>query len=446
MAKTAKDFYNTYNGKRVNSGAGWNDSYFGYQCVAGFKKFCEWAGVPVKPTPTNWADGYWEQRDDLGYSKYFDYISNYKNYRDGDWVIWDRKSASHPKSHIAMYYQGLAFGQNQGGNSGFRSVYTNFADSMGALRWKGFTVSESSTMVGIDISNWQPTIDLSKVKCDFVIVKATEGVDFIDRYCDGFFQKAKKLGKKLGFYHFARPEKNSAEAEAEFFYKQTKNYFHQAIPILDWESSGKSNVAWAKRWLDYIYKKTGVRPMIYMSESVVNAYNWSEVVSGNYGLWVAKYRDNKPDYNYDMSNAGSKPSVKHWNGYAMWQWTSSGRLDGYNGNLDCNVFYGGPTAWDKYAGADISEGWKKIEGKWYYVKDSVYLKGWRKLKWAQGTKEDWFYFGSDGAMLANGMYWIKWSQGYSWFCFDANGAMVTGKHKVSMIFDKNGCLIGGKLA
>ena len=50
--------------------------------------------------------------------------------------------------------------------------------------------------------------------------------------------------------------------------------------------------------------------MIYMSESVVNKHDWSSVVAGNYGLWVAKYRDYNPDYNYDMSNAGSKPSVK----------------------------------------------------------------------------------------------------------------------------------------
>ena len=48
-----------------------------------------------------------------------------------------------------------------------------------------------------------------------------------------------------------------------------------------------------------------------MSESVVNKHDWSSVVAGNYGLWVAKYRDYNPDYNYDMSNAGSKPSVKY---------------------------------------------------------------------------------------------------------------------------------------
>lgn len=90
--------------------------------------------------------------------------------------------------------------------------------------------------------------------------------------------------------------------------------------------------------------------MIYMSESVVNAHNWSSVAAADYGLWVAKYRDNNPDYNYSMASAGSRPKVKWWPFYCMWQWTSSGRLNGYNGNLDCNVFYGDVNTWNKYAG------------------------------------------------------------------------------------------------
>lgn len=212
-----------------------------------------------------------------------------------------------------------------------------------------------ATMNGIDISNWQNGLDLSKIACDFVIVKATEGIKYVDKTCDPFFQKALALGKKLGFYHFARPELNSALVEAHYFYDNTKNYFGKAIPILDWESSGKANVAWAKEWLDKVYELSGVKPMIYMSESVVNSYDWSSVVKADYGLWVAKYRDNNPDYNYDMSNAGSKPSVKWWSFYAMWQWTSTGRLNGYNGNLDCDVFYGDAAVWDAYAGIKNDE-------------------------------------------------------------------------------------------
>lgn len=208
-------------------------------------------------------------------------------------------------------------------------------------------------MRGIDISKWQSGIDLSAVNADFVIVKATEGIGYVDKSCDGFFQKALSLGKKLGFYHFARPT-NDPVREADFFYNNCRGYFGKGIPILDWESGNTSNVMWAKRWLDRVYQLSGVKPVIYMSESVVNAKNWSAVAAEDYGLWVAKYRDNNPDYNYNMANAGSRPRVKWWKFYCMWQWTSSGRLNGYNGNLDCNVFYGDGKTWDAYVGKSTS--------------------------------------------------------------------------------------------
>lgn len=208
-------------------------------------------------------------------------------------------------------------------------------------------------MRGIDISKWQSGIDLSAVNADFVIVKATEGIGYVDKSCDGFFQKALSLGKKLGFYHFARPT-NDPVREADFFYNNCRGYFGKGIPILDWESGNTSNVAWAKRWLDRVYQLSGVKPVIYMSESVVNANNWSAVAAADYGLWVAKYRDNNPDYNYNMANAGSRPKVKWWKFYCMWQWTSTGRLNGYGGYLDCDVFYGDQSTWDAYVGKSTS--------------------------------------------------------------------------------------------
>lgn len=225
---------------------------------------------------------------------------------------------------------------------------------------------------GIDISNHQGSMDLAKVlkqtKTDFVICKATEGLKFVDKFCDKFMVVAQDAGKQVGFYHFARPEWNSAKAEAEFFLRQTKGYFGKGIPVLDWESSGKSNVKWAKEWLDYIYDMTGVKPVIYMSESVVNAYNWKAVADTGYGLWVARYRDYNIDRNYDMSTCGKKPVVKWWSFYMMWQWTSVGRLDGYSGNLDCDVFYGDGNAWDAYVRcAQITTGGVEVEKIYAYT-------------------------------------------------------------------------------
>lgn len=143
MAKTPETFYKEYNGKRFNKGNGWNDSYFGYQCVAGFKAFCEWMGIPVILTPNNYANGYWTCTNVNGtanantkawQTKYFDKVT--KNFQDGDWVMWSKGSRSHPSSHIAMYYQGKEFGQNQGGNGAFCLKATDFSDACGALRPK----------------------------------------------------------------------------------------------------------------------------------------------------------------------------------------------------------------------------------------------------------------------------------------------------------------------
>lgn len=208
-----------------------------------------------------------------------------------------------------------------------------------------------ATLKGIDISGWQAGLDAGKIAADFVIIKATEGVGYVNDWCDRHYQQALAAGKKLGVYHFARNGSNDAIAEAEFFLKNIQGYIKKAVLVLDWEDGGHMHdVAWAKRWLDHVYNKTGVKPMIYMSESVVNSHDWSSVAGADYGLWVAKYRDNAADFNYNMELAGNVPSVRYWKGYAMWQWTSSGRLDGWGGNLDCNEFYGDKAAWDKYAG------------------------------------------------------------------------------------------------
>lgn len=73
------------------------------------------------------------------------------------------------------------------------------------------------------------------------------------------------------------------------------------------------------------------------------------MVKANYGLWIAQYN------NYNVVN-GYQPrdlygSLKHWKTAVMFQYTSTGRLPGWNGNLDFDVFYGDEAAWDKYAKA-----------------------------------------------------------------------------------------------
>ncbi len=204
------------------------------------------------------------------------------------------------------------------------------------------------TLNGIDIASHQAGLNAGTIPADFVIVKATGGVGYTNPYCDGFYQAAKKAGKLLGVYHYAHEIgfQGTAEQEAQFFLDNIKGYIGEAVMILDFESDNKLDVAWAKRWLDYVYAKTGIKPMFYTYSAVLNSADLSPIAKADYALWLANYGTNQPQgYNKPNTPAGRGfPSV------AMHQYTSSGRLPGWNGNLDLNIFYGDAKAWKAYAG------------------------------------------------------------------------------------------------
>jgi GH25 family lysozyme M1 (1,4-beta-N-acetylmuramidase) len=204
-------------------------------------------------------------------------------------------------------------------------------------------------LYGYDISKWQSVGTGDSAK-DFLIIKATEGVGYVDGSCDKHYQRAKKQGKLLGHYHFARPDLNTGTAgavkEAQFFVNNTRNYFGESIPVLDWEQPGTTGqVSWAKAWLDEVYRLTGVRPLIYMSASVVNGNNWSSI-SGNYGLWIAGYPNAYNVKNPPTPTVGNMPyKIGSWKFWAIWQYSSSaGTLDRDIANMD-------KTGWLKYAGS-----------------------------------------------------------------------------------------------
>lgn len=202
---------------------------------------------------------------------------------------------------------------------------------------------------GIDVSHHQKGISSFGSDVDFVICKATEGVGYVDDACDNLYQKAKRDGKLLGVYHYARPNLgNSAVAEADWFVKNIQGYLHEAILVLDWEEGDLGNVSWAKAFLDRVKDLTGIKPIIYMSASPMRSYDWSPVVNADYGLWVANYGTNNGQ---PQEGAFNKYPLKYWSFYALWQYTSVGRISGYSGNVDMNIFSGDREAWFKYANA-----------------------------------------------------------------------------------------------
>lgn len=209
----------------------------------------------------------------------------------------------------------------------------------------------------IDTSVYQKDLVVAAVNADAFIVKATGGVGYVNPDCDDTIQQAIALNKPFGFYHYFSDGFNDGDpiAEANFFVDNCLGYFHHGIPVLDWERGGNpdvGNTGKALAFLQHVEARTGVKPLIYMSLSLITSLNWSAVIAGNFGLWCAAYVDNNtPIPNFSMDpNRDPNP---HWDGNVndvLWQFTSTGRIDGYGGNLDCSFFYGPRAAWDAYAG------------------------------------------------------------------------------------------------
>lgn len=256
-------------------------------------------------------------------------------------------------------------------------------------------------MQGIDISSWQRGIDLERVPCDFVIVKSTEGTTYVDPCCDGFVQQAISLGKLWGFYHYVTG--GYPENEADFWVRQTSDYFRAGIPCVDWESGG--NHAWGdtdylRRFVQRVIDKTGVKPLIYASAA---AFPWGVCKELGCGAWVAQYASNNATgYQDSPWNEGAYDC-------AIRQYSSAGRLAGYNGNLDLDKAYITAEQWHEFAnpgGDHKEEDMTQEEHDWLRY---IYMGGQtdNPLSWNYNWKNgDGDYTARGGNMYncVNGMY------------------------------------------
>lgn len=214
--------------------------------------------------------------------------------------------------------------------------------------------SDTMSLNGIDISHHQGDAGMNisifeKMEFDFAIMKATDGTRFVDSWCDKYYQSAKKRGKLLGVYHYANG--TDVNKEVDYFITNCKNYIGEAIIVLDWEkdyNQSFNNPNWAKQWLDTMYNRTGVRPIIYMSDSVTEQYDWTEVAK-NYGLWIAQYPDNNVVNGYLKEPWRDNDGQGAFSITAIHQYTSNGRISPWAGNLDLDIAYMTKEAWEKYA-------------------------------------------------------------------------------------------------
>lgn len=201
---------------------------------------------------------------------------------------------------------------------------------------------------GIDIASYQAGLDFSKVPCDFAIIKATQGTGYTNPDCVRAVEQAMSLGKGVGVYHYISG--GNAVAEANFFINSILNWIGKVMICLDWEldqNSAWGDESYLEQVINQVIARTGVPPMIYAPASRYNQV--AEVAKRhNCGLWIAQYADMNPTgYQNTPWNEGAYTC-------AIRQYSGSGRLNGWNGDLDLDKFYGSLDDFRKYYGGSSS--------------------------------------------------------------------------------------------
>ena len=184
-------------------------------------------------------------------------------------------------------------------------------------------------MKGIDISNNNEVYDFSQLSSNgikVIIIKATEGVDYVDNKLESNYQGAIGRGLHIGFYHFMS-EKTSPTRQAEDFYSAIKDKQYDIIPILDIENNlqGRNATQITDRCLEFLgrFKElSGIDCMVYTG-GYFGRDNLDSRIKGYKG-WIAHYGVDTP-----METGFTV--VGH-------QYTDKGLVSGIRGNVDLNNF------------------------------------------------------------------------------------------------------------
>lgn len=110
MAQPFSVFVNTYNGTSHDV-----DGAFGAQCWDGYAFYMQWLGYPYAHcTASGGAKDIWDLRASNGMLNSCNVVSSPQN---GDIAVWGSNMGG-GYGHVAMYYNGMYFGQNQGSSGG----------------------------------------------------------------------------------------------------------------------------------------------------------------------------------------------------------------------------------------------------------------------------------------------------------------------------------------
>ncbi|KAJ3484680.1 hypothetical protein NLI96_g5482 [Meripilus lineatus] len=204
------------------------------------------------------------------------------------------------------------------------------------------TLVKRANPLGIDISNWQGSVNFNTVKANglaFVYIKATEGTTFIDSTFSEHYIGATNAGLIRGAYHFAHPDSSSGATQANYFLAHGGGWSSDGITLpgaLDIEYnpngatcyglSASAMVTWIRDFSNTYHSRTGVYPVIYTTT------DWWKTCTGNSAafastnpLWIARY----------ASSIGTLPAG--WTFTTFWQYADSGPNPGdqdlFNGDL-----------------------------------------------------------------------------------------------------------------
>lgn len=217
------------------------------------------------------------------------------------------------------------------------------------------------TLNFIDIASYQAGMNLetmfqSNPKLHGVIIKAGSGTSYTNPCFKEWADWLYANGKPLGAYHYCREltaNPSTPEAEARHFYSIVKPYIGSIVVAADFERKNsdalQQGTSWLKQFLDAFYQLSGVKPLVYCSQSITQSYSFSEIASAGYKLWLAQYADMNPVYGF-IDKPWQSGSVAPFSGYVMHQYTSEGYLTGWGRNLDFDQFSGSYSSWCELAG------------------------------------------------------------------------------------------------
>lgn len=198
-----------------------------------------------------------------------------------------------------------------------------------------FPASSSAIYDGIDVSEWQGSIDFSLVKAsgiDVVYIRSSEGNNYIDPYFKDNYENAKDNDLKVGFYHYLTAKSTSEALEqAEFFVSVVKGTSPDCRLAMDFESFGDLSISEindiSEVFLSEVERLSGKDVVIY-SDAFNAANTFSKALSSQYPVWVADYFI-------------SEPGDGNWDTWVGFQYTDRGRILGISGNVDRDYFTDG---------------------------------------------------------------------------------------------------------